>query len=383
MLKINSTASSRKHSGLRRDKGGKMGKRVHNFSAGPAVLPEEVLLEIQNDLMDYKGHGLSVMEMSHRSAVFQGIVDEAIASTKRIFSLGDDYEVLFLQGGASTQFYMVPLNFCPEDKVANFINTGAWATKALKEAKKIGKKMHIAASSEDKDFTYIPKEYQLSENPAYLHITTNNTIRGTEYKTDLDLGDIPLIADMSSNIMSKPIEAKKYAMIYAGAQKNIGPAGTTLVIIRKNMIEKINPGLPSMMDYHIHIDKGSMFNTPPCFAIYVVGLVLKWIEKKGGLKAIEKNNIEKSQLIYDILDNSDFYRGTVVKEDRSIMNIPFRLPTEELEKKFIAESLENGMLNLKGHRSVGGCRASLYNSLPIKAAQDLAQFMMDFERKNK
>ena len=379
MLKINSPASSI----LRRDKGVNMGKRVHNFSAGPAVLPEEVLLEIQNDLMDYKGHGLSVMEMSHRSAVFQGIVDEAVASTKRIFSLGDNYEVLFLQGGASTQFYMVPLNFCPEDKVANFINTGAWATKALKEAKKIGKKMHIAASSEDKDFTYIPKGYQLSENPAYLHITTNNTIRGTEYKTDLVLDDIPLIADMSSNIMSKPIDVRKYAVIYAGAQKNIGPAGTTLVIFRKDMIEKINPGLPTMMDYHTHIDKASMFNTPPCFAIYVVGLVLKWIEKKGGLKAIEKNNIEKAQLIYDILDNSDFYRGTVVKEDRSLMNIPFRLPTEDLEKKFITESLENGMLNLKGHRSVGGCRASLYNSLPIKSAQDLAQFMMDFERKNK
>lgn len=360
----------------------KMLNRVHNFSAGPAVLPEEVLLEIQKDLVDYKGHGLSVMEMSHRSAVYQGIIDDAVARVKRILGLGEDYEVLFLQGGASTQFYMLPLNFCPEGKVANYIDTGAWSSKALKEAKKIGKKMHIAASSEDKAYTYIPKEYTLSENPAYLHITTNNTIRGTEFKTDLDTGDIPLIADMSSNMMSKPIDAKKYDVIYAGAQKNIGPAGTTLVIIKKDMIERINPGLPTMMDYNTHINKGSMFNTPPCFAIYVVGLVLKWIENMGGLKAVEQNNIKKANLLYNIIDSSDFYKGTVVPEDRSLMNIPFRLPTEELEKKFIAETAENKMMNLKGHRSVGGCRASIYNSIPIKSVEVLADFMKEFERKN-
>ena len=360
-----------------------MVKRVHNFSAGPAVLPVEVLLEVQQELVSYKGKGLSVMEMSHRSVEFQAIMDDAINDVKSILNLGDDYEVLFLQGGASTQFFMIPLNFCPDDKVANYINTGAWATKALKEAQKNGWKMHVAASSEDKQFTYIPKHYTISENPAYLHITTNNTIRGTEFKTDLDIGDIPLIADMSSNIMSKPFDVQKYAMIYAGAQKNIGPAGTCLVIIRKDMIEKINPGLPTMMDYNTHISKGSMFNTPPCFAIYVVGRVLKWILAKGGLQAIEKINIEKANYVYDILDSSDFYEGTVVREDRSMMNIPFRLPSEELEKKFIAESKEMGMLNLKGHRSVGGCRASLYNSLPMKAAQDLAQFMIEFEKKNK
>ena len=363
--------------------GGKMVKRVHNFSAGPAVLPVEVLLEVQQELVSYKGKGLSVMEMSHRSVEFQAIMDDAINDVKSILNLGDDYEVLFLQGGASTQFFMIPLNFCPDDKVANYINTGAWATKALKEAQKNGWKMHVAASSEDKQFTYIPKHYTISENPAYLHITTNNTIRGTEFKTDLDIGDIPLIADMSSNIMSKPFDVQKYAMIYAGAQKNIGPAGTCLVIIRKDMTEKINPGLPTMMDYNTHISKGSMFNTPPCFAIYVVGRVLKWILAKGGLQAIEKINIEKANYVYDILDSSDFYEGTVVREDRSMMNIPFRLPSEELEKKFIAESKEMGMLNLKGHRSVGGCRASLYNSLPMKAAQDLAQFMIEFEKKNK
>jgi len=360
-----------------------MQNRVHNFSAGPAVLPEEVLREVQEEILNYRGHGLSVMEMSHRSAAFQEIMDNAVSAVKRILKLDDDYEVLYLQGGASTQFLMIPLNFCPDNKTANYINTGAWATKALKEAKKIGKKMYISASSEDKEFTYIPKDFNLSENPAYLHITTNNTIRGTEFKIDPDTGDVPLIADMSSNIMSKPIVAKKYALIYAGAQKNIGPAGTTLVIIRKDMIEKINPELPTMMDYNTHITKGSMFNTPSCFAIYVTGKVLKWIEDNGGLIEIEKKNIKKASYVYDVIDKSDFYRGTVVKEDRSMMNIPFRLPTEELEKKFIIESTEKGMLNLKGHRSVGGCRASLYNSLPMKAAEDLATFMQDFEKINK
>jgi len=360
-----------------------MYKRVHNFSAGPGVLPEDVLLQVQKDLVDYKGHGLSVMEMSHRSKVYQGIIDETVASVKNVLGLGEDYEVLFLQGGASTQFYSIPLNFCPDGKVTNYVNTGTWSTKALKEAKKIGKSMHVAASSEDKDFTYIPKEFDISDNAAYLHITTNNTIRGTEFKTDPDTGDLPLFADMSSDILSRPVDVKKYSLIYAGAQKNIGPAGTTLVIIRKDMIEKINPGLPTMMDYRTHIDKGSMFNTPPTFAIYVVGLVLKWIESFGSLVEMEKHNIKKAGYLYDLIDSSDFYRGTVVKEDRSLMNIPFRLPTEELEKKFLAETAEIGMLNLKGHRSVGGCRASFYNSLPMKAAQDLAQFMLDFEKRNK
>ncbi len=358
-------------------------KRVFNFSAGPAVLPEEVLKEVQEELLDYRGHGLSVMEMSHRSAVYGDIISDAINRVKEILGLGDKYEVLFLQGGASTQFYMIPLNFCPEDKVANYINTGAWSTKALKEAQKIGKKMHIAASSEDKEFTYIPKEYTLSENPAYLHITTNNTIRGTEYKTDLDLGEVPLIADMSSNMMSKPIDVSKYAVIYAGAQKNIGPAGATLVIIRKDMIEKINPNLPTMMDYNTHLAKGSMFNTPPTFTIYVIGKVLKWIQDNGGLEGMQKRNIEKANYIYDVIDNSDFYIGTVVKEDRSLMNIPFRIANPDLEKKFIAEAQEKGMIGLKGHRSVGGIRASVYNSLPIKAAQTLAEFMIDFEKRNK
>ncbi len=359
-------------------------KRVHIFNAGPTVLPLEVLQEVQKDLVDYKGKGLSVMEMSHRSVEYQGIIDNAVASVKRLLNIGDDYEVLFLQGGASTQFYMIPLNFCPDGKVANYVDTGAWSAKAIKEAKNIGKDVHVAASSKDKDYTFIPKELSISENAAYVHITTNNTIRGTEYHIDPNIpADIPLIADMSSDIMSKPFDVKKYSLIYAGAQKNIGPAGTTLVIIKKDFLKTANINLPTMMAYKTHADKGSMFNTPPTFAIYVVGKVLKWIEDKGGLEGFAKINQEKASYLYNIFDSSDFYKGTVVKEDRSLMNIPFRLPTEELEKKFIAEATAKDMIGLKGHRSVGGCRASVYNSLPLESAKALSEFMVEFEKNNK
>jgi phosphoserine aminotransferase len=358
--------------------------RIHNFSAGPAVLPEEVLKDVQANLLDYQGKGLSVMEMSHRSPEYETIINGAKASMKRIMGLGDEYEVLFLQGGASLQFLMIPMNFCPEDKVANYINTGEWGTKALKEAKKIGKKVHVSASSEDKNFNYIPKSWNISENAAYLHITTNNTIFGTEWHTIPEVPqDIPLIADMSSDFLSRPIDFKKFAVMYGGAQKNIGPAGATFVIMHKDMIPKMQPNLPTMLGYNTHIAQESMFNTPPTFAIYVIGEVLKWIEKNGGLEAREKYNIEKANYIYDTIDNSDFYQGTVVKEDRSLMNITFRLPSEELEKKFLKETKEKGMNGLKGHRSVGGCRASVYNSLPMKAVQDLAQFMLEFEKANR
>ncbi len=358
--------------------------RVHNFSAGPAVLPEEVLKEIQENLVNYKGNGLSVLEMSHRSAQYMEIIEGARARLLKIMGLGDDYEALFLQGGASTQFFMIPLNFCDDDKVANYIDTGAWSTKAIKEVKILGKKLHIAATSEDKDFTYIPKEWKLSENAAYLHITTNNTIRGTEWKIDPDVpADVLLIADMSSNFLSKPLDFSKYDMIYGGAQKNIGPAGATFVILKKSMLEKINPNLPTMMNYNTHVSKDSMFNTPPTFSIYVIGEILKWIEGNGGLMGMQKINEEKAAYIYDVIDNSDFYEGTVVKEDRSLMNIPFRLPTEDLEKKFVAEAAAKNMFNLKGHRSVGGCRASVYNSLPMDSAKALSQFMLDFEKANK
>jgi len=358
--------------------------RIHNFNAGPAVLPEEVLLEVQKNLLDYKGAGLSVMEMSHRSVEYDKIITDARAALLRIMGLGADFEAVFLQGGASTQFLMIPMNFCPEDKVANYIDTGTWATKAWKEAKKIGKKFEVIASSADRDFTYIPKTWKLTENPAYLHITTNNTIRGTEWKIDPDVpAGVPLIADMSSNFLSRPLDFAKYDLIYGGAQKNIGPAGATFVVIKKSLLEKQNSGIPTMLDYKTHIDKDSMFNTPPAFSIYVIGEVLKWIEKNGGLEAREKYNRQKAKILYDVFDNSNFYNGTVVPEDRSWMNVPFRLPSEDLEKKFISEAKAKGMIGLKGHRSVGGCRASIYNSLPMKSVEYLAQFMHEFEEANK
>ncbi|HNX00923.1 MAG TPA: phosphoserine transaminase [Candidatus Cloacimonadota bacterium] len=361
-----------------------METRAHNFNAGPAVLPEEVLREIQADLLNYKGTGQSVMEMSHRSKEYQAIIDDAMARVKNLYEHGDDYNVLFLQGGASLQFLMVPMNLCPNDKVANYINTGVWATKAYKEAKKLGKQVNIAASSEEGKFSYIPKEYKLSDNPAYLHITNNNTIYGTEYHFDPVVpAGVPLVADMSSNFMSKPIDAKKYSLIYAGAQKNVGPSGCVVVIIRKDLIEKFQPDLPTMLDYKTQIDNGSMFNTPPTFAIYIIGLVLKWIEDCGGLKQVALNNQAKAKLIYDAIDNSNgFYRGTVAKEDRSLMNITFRLASEELEEKFIKEAKALGMIGLKGHRSVGGVRASTYNACPYASCHALAEFMKKFQSEN-
>lgn len=358
-------------------------KRIHNFSAGPAVLPLEVLQEVQKDLVDYKGKGLSVMEMSHRSKDYQEIFDVAVNTMKRLLNVGDDYSVLFLGGGASTQFYMLPLNLCPEDKVANYINTGEWAGKAYKEALKIGKQAHLAATSEDKKFSYLPKSFELSENPAYLHYCTNNTIYGTEYHKVLEVPkDVLLVADMSSDFLSRPVDGNKYGLIYAGAQKNIGPAGATAVVIRRDLIERMNKNLPTMMAYKTHIDKDSMFNTPPTFPVYVIGLVLQWIEKQG-LENVLLNNQKKAAYIYDAIDNSGgFYKGTVEKEDRSLMNITFRLPSEELEAQFIDEAKKAGMNNLKGHRSVGGCRASTYNSLPLESTKALGEFMDDFQKKN-
>ncbi|OQY37599.1 MAG: phosphoserine transaminase [Candidatus Cloacimonetes bacterium 4572_65] len=362
-----------------------MENRIHNFNAGPSVLPEEVLREVQANLLSYKGYGLSVMEMSHRSAEYQQIIDGATDAVKRIYNLGDDYDVLFLQGGASTQFLMLAVNLIADGKEGNYVNTGTWATKALQEAKKIGKGMHIAASSKEGAFSYIPRDVKLSENPAFLHITTNNTIRGTEYCFTPDVpAGIPLVADMSSNFMSRPYDISKYDLIYAGAQKNVGPAGCTVVIIKKTLAEKFNKDLPTMLDYNTHISKGSMFNTPPAFNIYVIGEVLKWIENFGSLEKLHEYNVAKANYIYDTIDNSNgFYKGAVtVKEDRSLMNITFRLPTEELEAKFIAEAKVNNMIGLKGHRSVGGCRASVYNSCPVASAQALAEFMVKFQKEN-
>lgn len=359
-------------------------ERIHNFNAGPAVLPEEVMREAQADFFNYKGMGLSVMEMSHRSKEYQAIIDETNAAIKRVYNLGDDYEVLFLQGGASMQFLMVPMNFAFDGKEANYINTGQWSKKAISEAKKIGKTVHVAASSEDRNFCYVPKNWQLSDKPSYLHITTNNTIFGTEWKTDPAApAGIPLIADMSSNFMSKPIEVKNYSMIYAGAQKNVGPSGCVVVIIKKDLLTKAIPGLPTMLDYQIYAKNGSMYNTPPTFTIYMIGLVVKWIEDFGGLSKIAINNQVKAGYIYDAIDNSNgFYKGTVDKADRSLMNITFRLPSEELEALFISEAKKLGMIGLKGHRDVGGCRASTYNSLPLPAAKALSDFMESFQQQH-
>lgn len=359
-------------------------ERIHNFNAGPAVLPEEVLREAQADFFNYKGMGLSVMEMSHRSKEYQAIIDATHASVKRIYNLGDDYEVLFLQGGASMQFLMVPMSFALEGKEANYINTGQWSKKAISEAKKIGKTVHVAASSEDRNFCYIPKSWNLSDNPSYLHITNNNTIFGTEWKTDPTVpANVPLIADMSSNFMSKPIDVQKYSMIYAGAQKNVGPSGVVVVIIKKDLLERVNPNIPTMLDYNIHAKNGSMYNTPPTFGIYMIGLVLNWIENFGGLKMVQTNNEVKAGYIYDAIDASEgFYKGTVDKDDRSLMNITFRLPSEELEALFIGEAKKEGMIGLKGHRDVGGCRASTYNSLPLPAAHALAEFMRNFQKQH-
>ena len=356
-------------------------ERVHNFNAGPAVLPEEVLREAQADLFNYKGMGLSVMEMNHRSKEYQAIIDETYATAKRIYGLGEDWDVLFLQGGASMQFLMVPMNFAHEGKIANYINTGQWSKKAISEAKKIGKQVHVAATSDDKNFSYIPKSFTISDNPAYLHITTNNTIFGTEWKTDPVVpAGVPLIADMSSNFMSKPVDVQKYSLIYAGAQKNVGPAGCVVVLARKDFLATAATGLPTMLDYQIHAKNGSMYNTPPTFTIYFIGLVMKWIEAYGGLAKIEQNNIAKAKYIYDVIDGSDgYYKGTVDKDSRSLMNITFRLPSEDLESLFISEAKKQGMIGLKGHRDVGGCRASTYNSLPLTAAHALAEFMKSFQ----
>jgi phosphoserine aminotransferase len=358
-------------------------ERIHNFSAGPGVLPEEVLLEIQADLLSYKGKGLSVMEMSHRSKAYEEIIFGTVATFKSLLKVGDDYEVIFLGGGAHSQFLMTALNMIGTGKVGNYVVTGEWAQKAYKEAKKIGKGAHIAASSEDKNFSYLPKAFDISDNPAFLHYTSNNTIFGTEYRDDsIFPANIPLVCDMSSDILSRPLDTKKYALIYAGAQKNIGPAGATAVIIKKDLVDTFATDLPTMLTYKTHIEQQSMYNTPPTFPIYIIGLVLKWIEKQG-LETVEKNNIAKAKLIYDVIDTSEFYTGTAAVEDRSLMNITFRLPNEELENKFISEAKKYQIDGIKGHRKVGGCRASTYNALPKKACETLANFMVDFEKANK
>ncbi len=357
-----------------------MSKRAINFSAGPAVLPLPVLEEAQRDLVNYKGTGMSVMEMSHRSPAYDEIHQTTIATIRTLLSISDDYDVLLMQGGASSQFSLIPMNLMTSGK-ADYVDTGAWSTKAIKEARRVGS-VNVAGSSEADEFNRIPTQDELQLDPTadYVHITTNNTIRGTVWNYVPEVGDVPLVADASSNIMSEPMDVNRFGLIYAGAQKNLGPAGVTVVIIRKDLVAKGDDGIGTMFQYRTHAAKNSLYNTPPCWPIYMVGLVARWVASQGGLEAMQRANREKANLIYDLLDASDFYRGTVVKECRSLMNIPFRLPSEELEKRFVAESAVAGMTNLKGHRSVGGIRASIYNAMPRQGVETLVAFMKEFER---
>ncbi len=354
--------------------------RPYNFYAGPAILPFEVMKEIQDELLNFKNTGLSIMEISHRSKEFDEVVDETISLVKELLNIPEDYSVLFIQGGASFQFAMIPLNFL-NGKKADYINTGSWATKAIKEAKKLGE-VNIAATSEDKNFNYIPEKFNFSNDAEYIHITANETINGTQFKNFPDTNGKPLIADMSSEIMSRVIDVSKFSLIYAGAQKNISIAGVTLVILKNSMLEKANNDLPTMLKYSTFVEKKSMFNTPPVFAIYVMNKVLKWLKNQGGVSKIEKINNEKAKILYNVIDSYDLYIGTAEKNSRSNMNVTFRLKNEELEKKFIDEATKNGFIGVKGHRSVGGCRASIYNAMSLEGVKALAEFMKDFANKN-
>jgi phosphoserine aminotransferase len=354
--------------------------RKYNFYAGPAILPYEVMKKAQEELLDFNGIGFSIMEISHRSKDFTKVIEAAEAKIRALLGVPDNYSVMFLQGGATLQFAMIPMNLLKGGK-ADYVNTGSWAKKAIKEAKLFGK-VNIAGSSEDKNFCYIP-EPRLSPDAVYVHITSNETIGGIQYHEFPGTGDIPLIVDMSSDIFSRRLEVSRFGAIYAGAQKNMGPAGVTLVIMRNDLIENSADNLASMLSYKIHHEEKSLYNTPSCFAIYIVKLVMEWLEANGGLEAIEARNNEKAKFLYEAIDNLTLYKGTAVVKDRSKMNVTFRLTSEELEAKFNKEAEEHGLIGLKGHRSVGGCRASIYNAMPLQGVQELVRFMEKFEKENK
>lgn len=360
-----------------------MENRIYNFSAGPAIMPVEVLKEAQEDFISYKGTGMSVMEMSHRSKTYDNIIKTAEKDLRTLLNIGDDYAVLFLQGGATLQFSMVPLNLMQGK--ADYIVTGAWAEKAAKEAKKVGT-VNIAGTTKSENFSRLPKQNELKLDPeaSYVHYTSNNTIFGTQYKTEPEVGNVPLVCDASSDILYKKIDINKYGLIYAGAQKNMGPSGCTLIIMKKALLERSQDSLHTYLNYKIHAENETMYNTPATFAIYMMGLVFKWLIKNGGLDAMHKTNVEKAGILYDYMDNSDgYYRPTVtVKEDRSLMNVTYRLPNEELEAKFISEASQKGFSGLKGHRSVGGIRASIYNAFPKEGVAALVELMKDFKAKN-
>ena len=358
--------------------------RVYNFSAGPSMLPQAVLEKAAAEMLDYEGSGQSVMEMSHRSKVYQSIIDRTEALLREIMNIPDNYKVLFLQGGASSQFAMVPLNLMTGSGKADYIITGQWAKKAYKEAARYGDAKAVA-SSEDQTFSYIPKVDKADFRPDadYVHICMNNTIYGTVYHDLPDTGDVPLVADISSCVLSGPIDVSKFGVLYAGAQKNMAPSGVTVVIIREDLIGKAMDITPTMFNYQTHADAGSMFNTPPCYTIYIMKLVLEWIaENFGGLEKMQELNEKKAKLLYDFLDHSKLFKGTVVAEDRSLMNVPFVTGNEELDAKFVKEATAAGFVNLKGHRSVGGMRASIYNAMPLEGVEKLVAFMQKFEEEN-
>ena len=360
-------------------------ERIFNFSAGPAVLPVSVLEQARNELVAIPGVGMSILEVSHRSKVFEGVLARAEADIRELARIPANYRVLFLQGGASLQFTMVPMNLLSNGATADYLVTGAWSAKAVDEARKIGK-VHIAATTKGEQFTRIPAaaELAMTEGAAYAHMTSNNTIFGTQWPTEPPVpAGVPLVADTSSDMYSRPIDIRKYGIIYAGAQKNLGPSGVVLVIIRDDLIEAGAKDLPTMLQYRTHAAENSLYNTPPTFGIYFMGEVFKWIQSQGGLAAMAEHNQSKARLLYDYLDSSEFFRGTAQPDSRSLMNVCFRAPTEELEAKFISEATKRGLDGLKGHRSVGGMRASIYNACPRQAVEDLVKFMKEFERSNR
>lgn len=358
--------------------------RVYNFSAGPSMLPESVLRRAADEMLDYHGCGQSVMEMSHRSKVYQGIIDSAESLLREVMGIPDNYKVLFLQGGASSQFAMVPMNLMTKSGKADFVLTGQWATKAYQEASRYGQ-ANVVASSKDKTFSYIPEldPATFTKDADYFHICLNNTIYGTRFTKLPETGDVPLVADISSCILSEPIDVSRFALLYAGAQKNMAPAGLTVVIIREDMIGEPMDITPTMFKYSTHADNGSMYNTPPCYNIYMAGLVLEWIRDEiGGLEKMKEINEKKAGMLYSFLDNSKLFRGTVVPKDRSLMNVPFVTGSDELDAKFVKAATEAGFVNLKGHRSVGGMRASIYNAMPVEGVEKLVAFMANFEKEN-
>lgn len=355
-------------------------QRPYNFYAGPAILPYEVMIKVQEELLDFSGTGLSVMETSHRSKDFDNVVKQAEEKIRKIMNISDDYHVLFLHGGASLQFAMIPMNFMKGRK-ADYVYTGRWASMAIKEARLFGE-VHIAGSSEDKNFSYIPESPDFSKDAQYVHITTNETVNGIQWHNFPDTGNIPLITDMSSDIMSRKIDVNKFALIYAGAQKNIGISGVALVIIRDDMVEKAEQSLATMLKYKTHVEKQSLHNTPSTIGIYIINLIMSWILGEGGLEKIEQRNNEKARILYDYIDRTEFYYGLAEKKDRSRMNVVFRIKNNDLEPAFIEEVTANGLIGLKGHRSLGGLRASIYNAMPIDGVKALVEFMKEFEKKN-